>query len=292
MKINKLLTMTDKQLYKEIKNTLPVPFISKKDYIVTTQHSSPTPLICVHLDTISDTPPKMLKCSNNIITAPGSKCLGADDRAGVYIALQMLKTGTKTKFEYGFFMGEEKGAVGSGEYGMTYPGHTAYIGLDRACRNGKQNTATYGYDNIDLLKCFPYPESYGSMSDCSILSGHTDVACVNVSVGYQNEHSPKETLNLTHMLETLNVMLNVDIPEKEYPADTWCFEDTYSYSDSGKVCCDWCGSHAALYYQDDNKICADCIAYEFPYTGAAYTKPSLLYDICQKPLVSKKRKKI
>jgi hypothetical protein len=268
MKINKLLTLTDKQLYKEIKATLPIPFISTKDYIVTKQHKKPCPLICVHLDTVSPKPPKMLKCSNSIVTAPEAACLGADDRAGVYIALQMLKRQTKTQFEYGFFMGEERGAIGSNEYGRFYPEHTAYIGLDRASRNNKQNMALYGYDNDKLSKLFPYPESIGSVSDCSVLSSYTDAACVNLSVGYQNEHTAKESLNLLQMLETLNVMLNIDIPDKPYPSEyrqVSKYKWDYADIDSGKVLCDFCGSHALLYYQDGDMICEECIEFDMKH---------------------------
>jgi len=268
MKLNKLLTLTDKNLYKEIKGALPVPFIAKKDYIVTRQHKKPSPLICVHLDTVSDKPPKLLERKENIVTAPGAHCLGADDRAGVYIALQMMKLGTKTPFEYGFFMGEEKGAIGSSEYGLIYPEHTAFIGLDRCSRDGKQNTATYGYDNTDLINCFPYPESRGSVSDCSVLSSYTDMACVNVSVGFQNEHSAQESLNLNLMIETLNVMLNIDIPDKTYET-TW--KPNYSkyddylnayYENLSPVCCDRCGQHNPLFHMDGEMICDECISYE------------------------------
>ena len=244
--IKKLLSMTEQELYRHIRNTIPC--IAAPDYLVTDFHRIPVPMICVHLDTVSLYPPKLFKCEHGIITAPGSVCLGADDRAGVWIALEMIKQGTLTPFEYGFFMGEEIGGIGSGAYADTKPNHTCYIGLDRASKGGKQNLATYGYDSQELIDCFPYPESYGTMSDCSVLADATNTPCVNLSVGYDFEHTPKEQLNIAQMIETLNVMLNINIPEIEY---------------SKAICCDMCGEHLPLYDKNGLILCRGCLYYDY-----------------------------
>ena len=246
MDIIKLLKMSEKNLLNHISP------INNGLYFVTKLHKNPCPLICVHLDTVCITHPLFIQKQYDIVTAPGSNCLGADDRAGVWIALEMMKRGTVTDFEYGFFCGEESGCIGSTAYGKTRPNHTCYIGLDRGSKGGKQNIATYGCNNEDLLSCFPYPESIGTVSDCSVLADLTGKSCVNVSVGYQFEHTSKELLDLSQMTETRDLMLQIDIPAVDYESEYKWIDDTNA------VLCDFCGKHELLYKYGKYNICKQC----------------------------------
>jgi hypothetical protein len=310
MKIEKLMAMSDKQLYTYIMGVLddmeaPYFYNDGGDYLVT-DFGGELPLICIHMDTVSKTKPNqedILEHKGLLFLAPQSKarCLGADDRAGIWMALEMLKSGTKTQFNYGFFDGEESGCIGAKEYAKNHPKnkHQCFIGLDRACRSGVQNIATYGYDNKDLVKVFTdfsgYVEKGGSVSDCSSLAASFDKPCLNLSIGYEHEHTDGETLNVEQMLETLDVMKNIIIPMGEYevedalvlrgwskskvtsydwidydftkPDETGDVTTDFEYEDWEEnellpVVCEECGVHAPLYAigLSDMMLCEGCLS--------------------------------
>jgi hypothetical protein len=280
--IEDLLIMTEEQLYAYVKSFLTdrnIPYNAYKGhYIVTEKHIKPCPLICVHLDIAAKVPPtkKQLLQFDGIIFCDVQKggCLGADDRAGVWIALTMIETGTRTDFEYGFFLGEESGCIGSNEYARDCNEHTCFIGLDRASKDGKQNIATYGYDDNELINLFGYPKSYGSFTDCSSLAGSEGKACVNLSVGYQYEHSSLETLNTAQMNETLQVMLSVIVPDRNYPVrylgrrynasayyNNWQWADYEEVNTKEPILCECCSEHAPLYQVGKYQVCQDCFDY-------------------------------
>jgi len=261
-----LLLQTEEQLRDTITATLAylkIPYLKTEHYIVTLLPGV-RPLICTHTDTASTHPTqiKELEISRNYIILDPKKsearCLGADDRAGVWIALEMLKQGTKTDFNYAFFTGEERGAIGSTEFGIKedLTLYSAFIGLDRASRKGVQNVATYGYDNEELTTIFTdqgYEEQQGSFTDCSVLAGESGYACVNLSIGYEHEHSPYEMLNLIQMKETLVMMRHILIPEKVFGVE----KKVQLYYEP--VVCESCGEHDFLYHFNGYMLCAACI---------------------------------
>jgi hypothetical protein len=207
-----------------------------------------SPLICCHLDTVSPVkplPPDIITAKDTLSLDPRSKalCLGADDRAGVWIALQLLDY-----YNVGCFHGEEKGCLGSTAYAKTRPRHCCYIGVDR---RGSDELATYGYDNPTLLDLFSqYQQTRGSFTDCSALAGITDKPCLNLSVGYQNEHTRQEILDLDAMYQTLHTLQSVYIPTKNYPILDSLLDP---------IVCDLCSRHAPLYWSSDGlMVCEWC----------------------------------
>ena len=103
---------------------------------------------------------------------------------------------------------------------------TAFIGLDR---RGLDNVAVYGYDNSDLINLFEN-EGYivvdGSITDVSILSEQSsrNLACVNLSVGYYNEHTKREFINIFAIQRAIKTLIKLCfvLSKKSY---------TYSVSD-------------------------------------------------------------
>lgn len=279
--IEHLLTLTTDETKDLILNFLThhkIPYLADADlnFIVTTQYPfEKLPLVAVHMDTVSSTPPKMkdIACHKGVLSLKKQSkagCLGADDRAGIYIALQLLASETKTKFEFAFFDLEEKGAIGSSHFAKFNYNYQCFIGLDRATRRGEQNIATYGYDNDDLLDLVlehtDYKLSSGSFSDCSNLSDSSpDTPCFNISVGYQNEHGADEILNKDDMQETLELMMTLDIPqgvvyqakEQVYSWET----PRYGYREmTAPLLCDECGQHLPLFTDEYGYLlCADCL---------------------------------
>jgi hypothetical protein len=242
------------------------------------------PMICVHLDTIN-THAELVKLEfieANRIIACGNKqmsCLGGDDRAGVWIALQLIEYMNSTKdykYSIGFFCDEEVGCRGSGNYVTLNDKFdenvTAFIGLDRRSPKGKQEVALYGCDNDKLSEMFiklGYKEAFGSVTDASALAQYCEIACINLSIGYDNEHTNREVLYIDCMVDTLN-----HLKKLPYLGEKFTYEPSYNsnmfggyYQDYGSIkdeiytpaICDWCANHAPLYYVEDELLCADCL---------------------------------
>ena len=251
--IGNILRYTQEDLVALVYGLVSKPKVVGDGFTIIGRGNKPKPMLCVHLDTINthyskkglyeydimyDTSKDMLKLT------PDSKasCLGGDDRAGVWIALQMLADmlpETEWKYDIGFFTDEEIGCIGSTHY-STYlrdyaPNNintTCYIGLDRKAGNGLHEIATYGYDNESLISAFVslgYTPEYGSVTDASNLAG--EVACINLSVGYDNEHTNVEVLYLSCMKYTLEALKRVELEDKYYEVEEDTYDDGWPFKD-------------------------------------------------------------
>lgn len=172
-------------------------------------------LMCVHIDTINDargakapTKQDLYIRKNYIALMPNSECacLGGDDRCGCYIALKLLDRGIP--FAFGFFTDEEIGGLGSSRCinAIEALNITSFIGLDR---RGDNELALYGWDNEELICLFEamgYNTAFGSFTDASNLAGALGIACVNLSIGYQHEHTHSEFIDFTATLTTLKTL--------------------------------------------------------------------------------------
>lgn len=204
----------------------------KSGIIVTPKGVIKYPLICSHLDTINDS--KKIKLQNSDIEIDGeiirlsqnslAKCLGGDDRCGVYTALQLIDL--NAPFGFAFFCDEEIGCIGSSRLAKDIDENeniTAFIGLDR---RGLDNVAVYGYNNSDLINLFEnegYIQVDGSITDVAVLSEQSsrNLACVNLSIGYYNEHTKMEFINIYGIQKAIKTLIKL------------CFvlsKDIYTYS--------------------------------------------------------------
>ena len=223
-------------------------------------------LVCVHIDTINDarntkapTEKDLYIRKNYIALLPNSECacLGGDDRCGVYIALKLMDRSVPLAF--GFFMDEEIGGVGSSLCADTINGLsvTSFIGLDR---KGSDELALYGYDNQELICLFEamgYNSDWGSFTDASNLARALGIACVNLSIGYQHEHTHNEFIDFSATLNTLKTLSTGKIIEflnsKEFMADCDTlgsyYDDAICYGDGGMYYGDEIGfDYSKLYY--------------------------------------------
>ena len=217
-------------------------------------------LVCVHIDTINDaraakapTERELYIRKNYIALLPNADCacLGGDDRCGCYIALKLLDRGVP--FAFGFFTDEEIGGLGSSRCinAIEALNVTSFIGLDR---RGSNELALYGWDNEELVCLFEamrYNTAWGSFTDASNLAGALGIACVNLSIGYQHEHTHSEFIDFTATLNTLKTLSTRRIIEylnsKEFLAecDTMgvydyyygddYYRDEYGYDDTKGV---------------------------------------------------------
>lgn len=131
-------------------------------------------------------------------------CLGGDDRAGIAIALSLIRDYTPAIFL--FCDGEETTSIGSTEFIQkeeeTIMKTNCYIGLDR---RGANDLALYDYVSDSLNKLFileNYEEKGGSVTDVSSIASEYPKPTVNLSVGFYNEHTQKEYVNLLDAYNT------------------------------------------------------------------------------------------
>jgi hypothetical protein len=213
-----LLCMTQEEVEVYVGRLVPNSKRVSGEYIYV-DNGKDKPILTAHMDTINDhrgyrltkedlTIGKALKVS--LKDTSGAVCLGGDDRTGVYIMLKLIEMGN-TNYSYLFTCDEEVGGHGGESFVKHYPDITpkCIISLDR---KGTDEVALYGYDNDELVNVFEnegYTRDVGSFTDCVTLSDKYNVACVNLSSGYTNEHTTKEQVQFKQTMRTLKVLNTV-----------------------------------------------------------------------------------
>lgn len=178
-----------------------------------------TTLITSHTDTVHDAfddtqeitwqePENIIRLSDDSDTA----CLGADDGAGVAIALAMIAAGKS--YDFVFYREEEVGSIGSSvsarDNPERYRTYQRAIAFDRRGKHdvithqrwGNTASTTFAQALADMLNAanptLDYaPCDQGVFTDTANLA-HLVEECTNISVGYRWEHSPDEELDLAH----------------------------------------------------------------------------------------------
>ena len=206
--------------------------------------------IVAHLDTVHQVPPEDFFYDPKRYTIWSPDGLGADDRAGVYAITKIIAAGYRPHII--LTMGEEYGGIGAAEFikKVQKPQGLKYIiELDRRGQNDCVFYNCHNPDFINYVESFGFIKECGSFSDISIICPPWKVAGVNLSIGYENEHSAVEFLNIRYMFNTIERVKQMleDInsaPKFEYME----FKLGYSFltdmvdSNSSGIC-DRCGSH-------------------------------------------------
>lgn len=131
--------------------------------------------------------------------------IGADDRAGCATLWLLRKLGHSLLI----VPDEEVGCVGSSwvaeHYTPQLVDHCFAIQFDR---RGSHDIVTYDCDNpaFDeyLFNNYPgYSKQTGSFSDVAILGPALGIAAANISIGFRNEHTDRETLDLLDFYRTV-----------------------------------------------------------------------------------------
>lgn len=181
-------------------------------------------MLVAHMDTVHKVPVKTICYSENkrIIMSPEG--IGGDDRAGVYMILQIIK---KYRCHVLFCEDEEIGGIGAQKFiGNNIKPEINYIvELDR---QGSNDAVFYNCDNPEFTKFvtgFGFQEEMGSFSDISILAPGLKVAAVNISAGYYCEHSRHEYVDLWVIEKNIGLvgkMVSSSTEKFEY-IETVCF---------------------------------------------------------------------
>lgn len=236
--------------------------ISTKHYICAVG-DIPIALVA-HMDTVFDIPSEIFyDRDRNVMWSPTG--MGADDRTGIFIIMQIIKEGLKPHII--FTTGEEKGCVGSGILaGQKCPFKKLnyIIQLDR---RGTNDCVFYDCDNPEFTKyveSFGFSEAIGSFTDITELCPKWKVAGVNLSVGYKDEHTKQERLYITPMWATFDKVKKM-LTEEEIPF--------FEYKESISA---WRGYYSSALMEGDNAWYSKLLGYDtYPYDEQC--------DICQKP---------
>ncbi|WP_239984613.1 M20/M25/M40 family metallo-hydrolase [Lentibacillus sediminis] len=210
------------------------PFV---DFISTDRHgnilaektyksgSDPTILLNAHLDTAFEIESDRKIIKADTIWSSNKGILGADDRAGVAVLLNvaeyLVNSNFSGKVKYIFTVEEESGLVGArnmDEYFLWGTG--AAIVVDR---RGKGDIVTSCGGSIPFCDG-AYGEFFeevaagegltgwnctnGGSSDTRIWAEH-GIQSVNLSVGYMNEHTDEESLDIEAAYETVELIKGV-----------------------------------------------------------------------------------
>jgi hypothetical protein len=188
-----------------------------------------------------------------IVTTDGKTILGADDKAGVTILLWLIKNNIPGL--YYFFIGEEVGCVGSSAasvYGQFKGFYDRVISFDR---RGTNSIITYQSSSRSCSDDFAkdlstqlnkFSNLYYKPDDTGVYTDSAEFVdivpeCTNISVGYQSEHTFRESQDLYHLNKLALACLDVkweELPTKrvagtrESKWDNWNFEKTGSSYDS------------------------------------------------------------
>jgi len=236
-----ILKMDTKALFDYLKTLLDRDYqLSTVDdgenYIFYESLDNPICLVA-HIDTVRPKGKLKLEQAKRIIRNKKG-VLGADDRAGVYGVIELLRRCKKQGISYPsvlFTNHEEIGGVGVkvfiDDFIKTLPFQNThlFIEMDRCNANQYVYYSEYLPDEVKTyVESFGFVESYGSYSDIADLTDIFSIPSVNLSIGYYEQHTKNERLHLDEMNLTISrVFAMLKKPIKEfYPIeDMGLFED-------------------------------------------------------------------
>lgn len=218
----RLVSLTQKGLHQAMAQYLKEKYekvIVTKDYIVAIG-DIPIALVA-HMDTVFKNPVADLYYDQRKGVLWSPQGLGADDRAGIFAILKIIQSGLRPAII--FTTDEEKGGLGAtalGSRDCPIPNLKYMIQLDRHGTNDCVFYECFNEDFYDYVESFGFCEAYGSFSDISFLMPQWNICGVNLSVGYEDEHSEVETLHIAPLYDTISkvqkMLCETEIPDFEY----------------------------------------------------------------------------
>ena len=196
--------------------------VNKDQHYIFAKGTKPEICLVAHLDTVAEQHKPIPVINEGVVYTNNTKgCLGADDRAGAYGILRIIKNGHRPSIL--FTTGEETGCIGVRQFNTDQKDSDLlkdtrlFIEMDR---KGFKDCIDYSNRNPDevteYFKQFGFEGGSGSVSDVKWLTKQFEIPHANLSIGYYNQHSHEETLNLEEMENTILQVENmVKNPIKE-----------------------------------------------------------------------------
>lgn len=170
-------------------------------------------LLVAHLDTVHKEKPTDIFYDSEQDVMWSPQGIGGDDRCGVYAILRMLYN----HHPYVLFTeDEEKGCLGAEKAVsiLKRPEVKFIIEIDR---RGSDDCVFYNCGNKEFqtyIESFGFETANGTYSDICVLSDEWDIASVNLSSGYYNEHSTEEYIRLNELETTYERIIDILKDEK------------------------------------------------------------------------------
>ena len=176
-------------------------------------HGNVPIMLVSHADIVGTGQPEefIYEDNGNIIRA-NNRTLGGDDRCGLYIMLEAMKK-LDVRPYICITRDEEKGCLGAEEFATKMPCNEYEIKfMIELDRRGSNDLVFYDCTNNEEFVKFceqgtGWREAYGSFSDICIFMDDWKICGVNMSCGYYNEHTPKEHVVISEMLNTLDTLV-------------------------------------------------------------------------------------
>lgn len=179
-----------------------------------------TIMLSAHMDTVKGVFADRKVIEKNGVFSSDKGALGADDRAGIAIILEVLRNVDKLSFEgtikVAFSREEEIGCVGSSKIN---PNWYEDVDLAIVCdRRGNRDIVVGCFDafccnevgsffeEASAMQGMDWKCVEGGVSDAVTFS-EKGINSVNLSVGYRNEHTDKEYLVFNDMKDTVTLIL-------------------------------------------------------------------------------------
>lgn len=177
-------------------------------------------MLVAHLDTVHKRKPEIyFDRSKQVLWSPDG--IGGDDRCGVYAILKIIETYKKKPYVL-FTTDEETGGLGATAFCNDFSSVDLKSFVDfiiEIDRRGCGQAVFYDCGNKefqDYILKFGFKEELGSFSDISFISPTFDIASVNLSAGYYNEHTANEHIFLDHLNQTIQKVLEILEDEKNH----------------------------------------------------------------------------
>ena len=239
--------------------------VTNNNVYITKGESNAYPCIVAHTDTVHDIH-KFYKVFDNDNCLFGFNAekgvqvgVGGDDKVGVWLALEMLKSQDSIKCV--FFHSEEIGCVGSRDANMSWFNDVAYClqGDRRGSKDfvnsisGQLYSDSFSEAILPIITKYGYAETSGSITDVGQLAENgIGIAVANMSCGYYAPHSDSEIVEFLDASNCLDMIINIvnDLGCVRYEHS---YRDEYSFSDWG----DFKGANKNYWYQDAQEVMLD-----------------------------------
>lgn len=209
---------------------------------------SPSILWSSHMDTVhSVSGTQTLHFKDGILSLSrkskkgASTCLGADDTAGIWLMTEMVKAGIEGL--YVVHHAEERGCIGSSNLAQFAPeflnGIKAAIAFDRKGygsvithqARGRTASDTFAKSLAKILGGYYKPDDSGTYTDTNEYAGIVP-ECTNISVGYYDQHTRRETQDVAFLIDLRDTLLAADwsqlVIERDPTEDPY-FGDDFGY---------------------------------------------------------------
>lgn len=187
-------------------------------------HAGPVPCIAAHLDTVHQItgegilPVEVRGSVLGILPKSLEQCgIGGDDKCGLYAALHCLRALPACRVA--LLVDEEVGCIGASQVDLGFFAQAAFV-LEADRRGGGDfvtaiagtplGSAAWLETVAPLYKARGFKAVAGAMTDVQELRDRgAGVSVANMSAGYHNPHTDRETIHLRELANTVSLMLDI-----------------------------------------------------------------------------------